>query len=504
MTDYETIPYASQPVPAAHPWRMLWTSTVFGGPRPDLRRARVLEIGCGDGSTILPVAAFEPEWTILGVDSSPRALADAVRMTQAAGLTNVSFVKADLASIDIEPGAWDIVIAHGLYSWVDRECRAALRRLLRRALAPDGLAYISFNALPGWSVRGRMRDIILRDPGRSPDDHKKLLQALEQHAGSDAWGQLLAKELRRARNAPEFYFLHEYCASSNDAFWVVDFIHDAAGDGLRWVADTQFDLREGRGYEQLRAVLDEAVPGLPRVRSEELVDLVGYRQFRCAVLARDDAPSSSPPLDDAAAVRAAIISGRIAPPAEPVDYQTANAQTFRSADGEDIEVDEPLGKAALTVLGRHHPDGFRYGDLIQEARQMLAMAGANEISADAAREVAEGVARLWRVGALQLRLQRPRLAVARPERPKVVAFAQAEARFKNRLTHPLGELLPITPSHLNIIGLIDGTRTEADLVDAYLTMAPRDDAEFVSRAPAEVRETIAMLSRWGLLEEAAG
>src|SRR5262245_1504098 len=128
MTDYEAVPYVGLPIATAHPWRLAWTSFVHGGPRPDLSRARVLELGCGDGATALAIAAWEPSWRVHGVDASPRAIAAAQR----AGVPNASFECADLASAAVEPAAWDAVIAHGLYSWIDADRRAALRRLIRR------------------------------------------------------------------------------------------------------------------------------------------------------------------------------------------------------------------------------------------------------------------------------------------------------------------------------------------------------------------------------------
>ena len=66
---------------AAHPWRLLWTSTVFGGPRPNLARARVLEIGCGDGATLIPIAASEPTWTVLGIVASAALSAALLALT---------------------------------------------------------------------------------------------------------------------------------------------------------------------------------------------------------------------------------------------------------------------------------------------------------------------------------------------------------------------------------------------------------------------------------------
>ena len=47
---------------------------------------------------------------------------------------------------------FDYIVAHGVYSWVDRPVRAQLRRLIDGHLKSGGLVYVSYNALPGWTA----------------------------------------------------------------------------------------------------------------------------------------------------------------------------------------------------------------------------------------------------------------------------------------------------------------------------------------------------------------
>mgnify|MGYP001782231812 CR=1 FL=1 len=47
-----------------------------------------------------------------------------------AGLTNVSLVQSDIASIGSEIGTFDYIIAHGVYSWVYDGVKDALLRLI--------------------------------------------------------------------------------------------------------------------------------------------------------------------------------------------------------------------------------------------------------------------------------------------------------------------------------------------------------------------------------------
>lgn len=465
MTDYETIPYLGYPIPAMHPRRLAWTSRVFGGPRPELTRARVLEIGCGDGANLLAVAAFAPDWTLLGLDSSPHGLALAREGALRSGLNNVRFEEADIATATVEPGVWDFVLVHGVYSWIDPERRGALRRLIRRALSPTGLACVSFNALPGWGVRGRIRDILLR--GRE-EDHQELLGRLRAITAPDhPWGQLLAHEIDLARGARTDYLMHEYLEEHNDAFWVGDVARAMAADGLGWVGDSQFDMATGRATEQAKALL-----GVPGLRGEELADLVTYCQLRSIVLARDDAPRQERATDDDL-LREAFVYGVVTPKEEGFDLTSATEETMKSAEGVDILVREPLCKMALDELARIHPDALSAAELAERARARLLALG---VVAPPEEEQAlrDGLLRLWRFGSLEFRIHRPRLRSEPPPRPRLAPFSRYEAGMRPAITTPIGTFLVLDDADRARIRELDETTSASEPI-------------------------IGVLARWGLL-----
>ena len=78
-----------------------------------------------------------------------------------AGLTNVSLVQSDIASIGSEIGTFDYIIAHGVYSWVDDGVKDALLRLIDEHLAEDGIAYVSYNTYPGWHTMEEVRQLMM-------------------------------------------------------------------------------------------------------------------------------------------------------------------------------------------------------------------------------------------------------------------------------------------------------------------------------------------------------
>ena len=124
---------------------------------PELSAARVLEIGCGDGGNLLPLAYYHPAWSFVGVDPSGEAIRAAQEGKDILGLTNITFVQCD-AEGAVREGPFDFVICHGVYSWVDPEERDSVLALAKDSLSPEGLFYLSYNTQPGWRARGLVRD----------------------------------------------------------------------------------------------------------------------------------------------------------------------------------------------------------------------------------------------------------------------------------------------------------------------------------------------------------
>lgn len=138
--------------PAQTPAHMAMVCAAAGvdwQPRP---RMTIADIGCGRGYAANTLAAANPEWTVIGLDHNPVHIAEATQTAGRAGLGNTLFLEADLAALDAAAldrlPPLDLVMVHGVWSWVSDEVRDGIVRLLARRLKPGGLAYLGYNALP--------------------------------------------------------------------------------------------------------------------------------------------------------------------------------------------------------------------------------------------------------------------------------------------------------------------------------------------------------------------
>ena len=83
---------------------------------------RVLELGCGVGANHphgLPASGQH----VRGIDLSRRTIDKGLQTIVALQLTNIQLLHLDIMDITSDFGAFDYVIAHGVYSWVPHVVR---------------------------------------------------------------------------------------------------------------------------------------------------------------------------------------------------------------------------------------------------------------------------------------------------------------------------------------------------------------------------------------------
>ena len=139
---------------------------------------RYADLGCGNGLGALIVAATNPHAEVWGFDFNPTHIENAREMAARAKLTNVHFedisfealAHGTLAAAD----AFDIMVAHGVLSWISPENRRHLTSIVGRRLRPGGLAYISYNVASGWAGVAPIR-LLMRQLAEA--DHRRTDQA---------------------------------------------------------------------------------------------------------------------------------------------------------------------------------------------------------------------------------------------------------------------------------------------------------------------------------------
>ena len=135
---YDAVSYQGVVVPNSFPKHLALCSLWRHGPRPSTKRFSVTELGCGDGANLLPLAFYHPESSFIGIDSSVAAIHRAQEGVRRLGLENIHFVEEDVHTLQhADCRSSDYIVAHGLYSWVPDEARAAMLSFCRNNLTPS-------------------------------------------------------------------------------------------------------------------------------------------------------------------------------------------------------------------------------------------------------------------------------------------------------------------------------------------------------------------------------
>ena len=108
--------------------------------RPDFAPRRILDLGCGLGHNVLPIAAAFPDAEVTAVDVAAPMLRYGAARAASLGIHNVTFVQADASNLSaFENGCFDWV---GSIMFLHETSLAALKRIMaesRRLVAPGGL-----------------------------------------------------------------------------------------------------------------------------------------------------------------------------------------------------------------------------------------------------------------------------------------------------------------------------------------------------------------------------
>ncbi len=136
---YDSVAYPGRPFAQTHPDRLATMGALFGVEAAPISSARVLELGCGDGENLLPMAVALPDATFVGVDSAEGAIARGMQIADDLALRNITLSAETIESFD-RSGPFDFVIAHGVYSWVAPQVRDSLLALCARSCRQPGSA----------------------------------------------------------------------------------------------------------------------------------------------------------------------------------------------------------------------------------------------------------------------------------------------------------------------------------------------------------------------------
>ena len=298
QTIYSELGYKSMPFPYTTPATLEAYAALVGVSAPNPKTARVLELGATYGGNIISQALFNPDATFVGIELSQEQVEKGNEVIANAGLTNVSLIQSDIASIGSEIGTFDYIIAHGVYSWVDDGVKDVLLRLIDEHLAEDGIAYISYNTYPGWHTMDEVRQLMMfSNRDKAQFNHKeKVLHG--KTVGSIVGSQILKYDNLKERNSKflgalrsvmqkdEYYVGHDHLEPNNDPVYFYQFNDHLGAHNLAYLCDADLTLSMVRSFDaDIADTLDKLALN-DHVAQEQYLDFMLDTTFRKSILCK--------------------------------------------------------------------------------------------------------------------------------------------------------------------------------------------------------------------------
>lgn len=298
QTIYSELGYKSMPFPYTTPATLEAYAALVGISAPNPKTARVLELGATYGGNIISQALFNPDATFVGIELSQEQVEKGNEVIANAGLTNVSLIQSDIASIGSEIGTFDYIIAHGVYSWVDDGVKEALLRLINEHLAEDGIAYVSYNTYPGWHTMEEVRQLMMfSNRDKTQFNHKeKVLHG--KTIGSIVGSQILKYDNLKERNSKflgalrsvmqkdEYYVGHDHLEPNNDPVYFYQFNDHLGAHNLAYLCDADLTLSMVRSFDaDIADTLDKLAPN-DHVAQEQYLDFMLDTTFRKSIICK--------------------------------------------------------------------------------------------------------------------------------------------------------------------------------------------------------------------------
>jgi SAM-dependent methyltransferase/methyltransferase-like protein len=474
---YDSVLYPGSPFSQTHPRRLATLASLHGMTPAPPSKCRVLELGCGDGGNLIPMAYQFPDSEFIGVDLSSRAVEIGVDKIADIGLRNIELHALDITKITPALGRFDYIICHGVYSWVPPAVRAKVMSIFRAHLAPQGIAYVSYNCQPGSYLRDMTRAIMLYhvrdtdDPQQRLQQGRLLLQVLsETNTETDPYGFALRSQHERVRKTPDAVLYHDDLDSGAEAFFLHQVVEAAGREGLQYVSDASSpiltgNLMELRGEPEAVVKLMLQIPEEDWATREQYFDFARGRMFRETLLCNREIKLERPLRPGR--IKHFQLSSELPLETADLDLNQPGATEFKTRSGQKVRTDHRLTKAAFVHLATIWPQTIGAAELMNAALARLGQtADLPQSDWDAQfDQMAQILLSCFCAGAVEIDAFPLDVMSTISNRPKASLLVRKQVDKGPLLTNLRHGIVAIEdPVTKSLIRLLDGTRTVDQLV----------------------------------------
>lgn len=473
INPYDEVPYASDPFYQTHPAVLSSIATLLGVPVAPVDNCSVLEIGCASGGNLIPMAQELPNSRFTGIDLSQRQIKEGADAIAVLGLGNIALHKMDVMDVTPEFGQFDYIIVHGVFSWVPPAVAEKILEVCSANLTPNGLAYVSYNTLPGWHIRGMIRDMMIYHTRQFARPEVKVRQArallnfLAEAVPSEKnpYGMHLQGELDMIRKMRDGYIRHDHLETDNHPIYFHQFIEQAEKHDLQYLGEAQFGIMAIAAAQGIKPEIWNTLLQVCQttVEREQYLDFLRNREFRQTLLVHKDVmidrslnPEHMVPL---------YVSS-IASPKAGLNLQSTDPEEIQLPSGASIPIRLPLVKAAMAHLAQVWPAAVSFTELRKAARSRLTAQEGQDDEALIRQDtvnLGNGLRSLYALGFIDLSTIEPATSPEISEQPAATPLVRYQAQRGATVTNRRHRAIPVNEFDRRVLEQLDGSRTAEDL-----------------------------------------
>ena len=424
------------------------------------------------------------------------------------GITNLKLYHCDLLDVDSSFGTFDYIICHGVYSWVPEHVRKAILHICSTLLSPNGIAYVSYNALPGWRMFSMVREMMRYHVRYIPEDLKKteqsiaMLQFVGQHIVDpvDSYGSFIRETMENLSRSTSEYIFHEYLEEHNQAFYFHEFIDSLQEYNLQYLGNTDFNTMNNLHFpEETQDILNDISSNIHNL--EQYMDFLRCRRFRCDLLTHSERElerevTLNPFTKAFFTLSAFHTQDEMLTPKAIVEDILEN--TFIESQQLPLK-DIPIFAHAIQSLYESWPRYIHFDDICSYVQNQIH----NDFSQEDQVEIAALLQTLLLRNTIELHLLQPEIATEVSSKPCASAVARAQIRYQFSVSNQHHTMIALKDLWMRkILPYIDGTRTFEQLCSFMHEFALEDpslQAQEESSHEAKLQDFLDILLQKGVL-----
>lgn len=251
-------------------------------------RARIMELGCGQGDSLIANALSWPESMALGIDINADDIAYGQQRIAQFELNNLELHHAGMADLlGSDLGEFDYIVIRGLFSLMGGEERKALLNWCKTHLSLNGLVAFHWQVLPGAQESTKLQESLSFhvNSASSMDAQLAAARGMLSYLAMTLPEGTLKEQVNSAENSSDLSLAYRFLSNINHVDYFVNFNEEISQVSFDYLGDAipQYEVARyfGEQIGQLHGVISN---GQTRQYAQQYLDFAINRSERFSLL----------------------------------------------------------------------------------------------------------------------------------------------------------------------------------------------------------------------------